>query len=242
MINDFYSYIEKCLDEHELPHAFLLETNEVEKTVDEIGTFLYKKKLFHQALLTNNLNFLLIEPDGKEIKTNQIELLQNRLSTKPINDNYNVYIIKNADKMNISAANKLLKFLEEPADLIIGILVADFGSPVLETISSRCQSFKIKYNNSNEIDEKVVELLKIKQNINFEQKVAFKNAFLALERAEIINIIQKGILTLEADLINVTASENPIITNIIILDKALHLLKSNVNIELVLDKLCIEMR
>ena len=61
-----------------------------------------------------------------------------------------VYIINQADRMNVSASNSLLKFLEEPPEDIIAILVTDNMYQLLNTIISRCQiiSFeKNKYNN-----------------------------------------------------------------------------------------------
>ena len=58
---------------------------------------------------------------------------------------YSIYIISDADKMNISASNKILKFLEEPEKNIIGFFISNNINKILPTIKSRCEIFKIKY-------------------------------------------------------------------------------------------------
>jgi DNA polymerase III gamma/tau subunit len=45
--------------------------------------------------------------------------------------------------MNIQTANSILKFLEEPIDEIIAILVVDNINLMLPTIISRCQVIKL---------------------------------------------------------------------------------------------------
>lgn len=53
--------------------------------------------------------------------------------------NQQTYIIEQYDKANAYASNSLLKFLEEPRENLMGILVVDELSNVLPTIVSRCQ-------------------------------------------------------------------------------------------------------
>ena len=62
-----------------------------------------------------------------------------------------IYIIKNCEKLNSSSANCILKFLEEPEDDIIAILLTDNINMVLPTIKSRCQILNFKNNNSNKM-------------------------------------------------------------------------------------------
>ena len=69
----------------------------------------------------------------------QLIELQNSVMTKPVLGDKIVYIIKNCDKLNASSANSILKFLEEPADDIVAILLTDNISNVMFTILSRCQ-------------------------------------------------------------------------------------------------------
>lgn len=72
--------------------------------------------------------------------------LQSEFSKKSIEGSKKVYIIKSADKMNIQTANSILKFLEEPIDEIIAILVVDNINLMLPTIISRCQVIKLNKN------------------------------------------------------------------------------------------------
>lgn len=107
----------------------------------------------------NYPELLKIYPDGTIIKKEQIDYLQKNLSTKSLEGNKRVYIIYGVDKLNSAAANSLLKFLEEPSDNIISILITDNYNQVLNTIVSRCQVLTfsknkvenyIKYNNITE--------------------------------------------------------------------------------------------
>lgn len=81
----------------------------------------------------------IIEPDGLWIKKEQIDQLQKEFSTKSVESTKKVYIIFEAEKMNASAANSILKFLEEPEENIIAILLTDNIYQLLNTIVSRCQ-------------------------------------------------------------------------------------------------------
>ena len=55
-----------------------------------------------------------------------------------------------AEKINISASNKLLKLLEEPPEKTVFMLCCESEHALLETISSRCQ--KINLNSSQNLD------------------------------------------------------------------------------------------
>ena len=48
-------------------------------------------------------------------------------------------MFRRIDDATVDASNSLLKFLEEPAPGIFGILIADEKSNILPTIQSRCQ-------------------------------------------------------------------------------------------------------
>lgn len=66
-----------------------------------------------------------------------------KLSLMTYESDYKVIIIAHADKMNISASNKLLKILEEPTKNTIFILTTEFFEDILPTIYSRCQSLYV---------------------------------------------------------------------------------------------------
>ncbi|MBF8807455.1 MAG: DNA polymerase III subunit delta' [Enterococcus lacertideformus] len=82
---------------------------------------------------------LTIEPDGQMIKVDQIRHLQTEFSRSGYESRKKVFLIQEAEKMNVSAANSLLKFLEEPPGDFLAILETDAVGRILPTIQSRCQ-------------------------------------------------------------------------------------------------------
>ncbi len=80
-----------------------------------------------------------IEEKAKFIKIENIRNLQHSVKLSPLESDYKIFIIKEADRMNEEASNCLLKTLEEPSPNTIIILIADSVSPVKDTIRSRCQ-------------------------------------------------------------------------------------------------------
>ena len=65
--------------------------------------------------------------------------MQEEFNKKSIIGNKKVYIINKADKLNVNSANTILKFLEEPQEGIIALLITANRYQLLETIISRCQ-------------------------------------------------------------------------------------------------------
>lgn len=66
-----------------------------------------------------------------------------KLNLKTFEAEYKCMIIWLPEKMNIAAANKLLKILEEPPDKTVFILVSEETEQLLPTLLSRCQLVKI---------------------------------------------------------------------------------------------------
>lgn len=111
----------------------------------------------------NNVELKIIKPDGMWIKKEQLLDLQNEFSKKALLGNKKVYIIMDADKMNIASANSILKFLEEPEENIIAILLVDNKYQLLDTVVSRCQIISLSNNRHKEKDS---TWLKLKDIIN----------------------------------------------------------------------------
>ncbi|MGM9928020.1 MAG: DNA polymerase III subunit delta' [Bacillus sp. (in: firmicutes)] len=87
----------------------------------------------------NHPDVHIIEPDGLSIKKEQIQFLQEEFTKKGVESNRKVYIIVEAEKMTVQAANSLLKFLEEPLSDTMAVLISDNAKKILPTIVSRCQ-------------------------------------------------------------------------------------------------------
>lgn len=82
-----------------------------------------------------------IEPQGQIIKTDTIRQLTREFSQSGYEGQAQVFIVRDADKMHLNAANSLLKFIEEPqSQSYIFLLTAD-ESLILPTIKSRTQVF-----------------------------------------------------------------------------------------------------
>lgn len=157
MLDDFisdqaiaYKIFKNSIIKNKLSHAYLINTNGYHKGFDFAKAF--AKYLLcpnnetgsHECsvchLIDNNSysEFKVIEADGLWIKKEQTDELQEMFSMKSLSG-YKVYIINGVENLNISASNSILKFLEEPEEGIVAILITDNIYKVLGTIVSRCQ-------------------------------------------------------------------------------------------------------
>ena len=91
------------------------------------------------------------EEAGKAITIGQIRLLLTQLNLKPQFDSYRVIIIHPAEQLNNAAANAFLKYLEEPTERTIVILVSNDLSIMPATILSRCQKLNIQKPDKNTV-------------------------------------------------------------------------------------------
>ena len=92
----------------------------------------------------NHINVVVIRPSTEIIKKEQIDDLIRDFSMTSLEGGNQVYIIYEAEKMNASASNALLKFLEEPAPNRYGFLVTSNKERILPTIISRTQVVHFK--------------------------------------------------------------------------------------------------
>ncbi|WP_303968658.1 DNA polymerase III subunit delta' [Sporosarcina ureae] len=105
----------------------------------------------------NHPNVVMIRPDGQDIKKDQMSELIMKMTKKGYEEGRKVYVITNAERMNTSAANTLLKFLEEPEGSVTAILLTDSYSAILPTIQSRCQRISLQPMNRQDSIESLVE-------------------------------------------------------------------------------------
>lgn len=85
-----------------------------------------------------------IAPQEQSIKKEQIVYLQKEFMYSGLESNQKVYIIEEADTLTTNAANRLLKFLEEPDQHATAILLTSNSRSILPTIRSRCQVIDLK--------------------------------------------------------------------------------------------------
>lgn len=81
---------------------------------------------------------------GKELRIEQIRMMQQTLSLAPYQSRYRVVLIQNFNRATDSASNALLKSLEEPPPRAILILTADAAESLLPTIASRCEILRLR--------------------------------------------------------------------------------------------------
>jgi DNA polymerase-3 subunit delta' len=70
---------------------------------------------------------------------------------KPLESKKKIFVINNADTMNVSAQNKLLKTLEEPPQGVHILLGANSEFPLLATVKSRVRKLDISNFNDSEL-------------------------------------------------------------------------------------------
>lgn len=166
-----YSQIKKSVEHGRLAHAYLFEGDQgVGK--HELSLWL-AKRLFCTQVVDNepcnecnnclriaageHPNLWQIKPDGQSIKVDQIRQLQQEFVRSGFESRLQFFTISHADKMNASAANSLLKFLEEPAGSFVAILETDSPGKILPTIQSRCQILHFAPLNTQALVAKLVE-------------------------------------------------------------------------------------
>jgi DNA polymerase III subunit delta' len=90
-------------------------------------------------LFSSHPDFVTFPPDGplRQITIQQMRLLKDRASLKPLKGAWRVFLIDGIDRANEQAANSLLKILEEPPSHLVVIMTARNPYDLLTTIRSR---------------------------------------------------------------------------------------------------------
>ena len=87
----------------------------------------------------------LMQGENKQvgIRIHEIRSLKRKIQLKAFEATYKVVIFWNAEKINIEAANAMLKLLEEPPERTILIMTVSDTTQLLTTINSRCQRIQL---------------------------------------------------------------------------------------------------
>ena len=158
----FYNVLSSSLKNNMLSHAYLIDINNNENAFCYVLSFVkaiicnnhYTNgnkcdgcDICNRIMDNNYPEFKIIKPDGLWIKKDDICDLQRDFSKKAIEGVKRVYVVLDCEKMRKETANSMLKFLEEPEDNVIAILVTNNMANVLDTIISRCQLIKLEHEN-----------------------------------------------------------------------------------------------
>ena len=96
------------------------------------------------ALAGTHADVELVKTEGLSIKIDEVRDLITRASWSPAVGNYRVVVIEDADRLTESAANALLKAIEEPGLRTVWLLCAPSATDVLPTIRSRTRSLVLR--------------------------------------------------------------------------------------------------
>ena len=114
--------------------------------------------------LYNWLQFIGVENKQGLIGVDEAENIVKSLKLKSYEGGFKVMIIWMAEKMNISAANKLLKLIEEPPEKTIFILCTEDEEQIINTIKSRCQAIHFAALSEEEIAQSLILKEKISES------------------------------------------------------------------------------
>lgn len=136
----------KCnkLQHPDLHFAFPVTANDTVKKHPVSNLFLEEWRQFIQdqpyGSLFNWLQHIGVENKQGLINVDEAEDIVKKLKLKSFEGGFKVMIIWMAEKMNIAAANKLLKLIEEPPEKTVFLLITENEGQIINTIKSRCQA------------------------------------------------------------------------------------------------------
>ena len=96
----------------------------------------------HKIRSESHPDIIRIEPIGQTLRIQQIRAMLDNVALKPYEARRRFVLIAEADRMTLSAANALLKVLEEPPAETSIIMWSHRPRDVLPTIMSRCQTIR----------------------------------------------------------------------------------------------------
>ena len=109
------------------------------------------------TILSTHADVELIKTQGLSIKIDEVRELITRASWAPSVANYRVVVIEDTDRLTDSAANALLKVIEEPGLRTIWLLCAPTLTDVLPTIRSRCRHLSLRTPSTKAITNLLIE-------------------------------------------------------------------------------------
>jgi len=195
--------IDNSFKKNQISHAYIFE-GERGSGLKEVALYFAKKllclnenkpcdKCANCKRVTNgtHTNVMIITPVQGVVRKDQINSIIHEGSMTSLTELNKIYIIEEAEKMNRSSANALLKFLEEPYPNNYLILLTENSNVLLETITSRTQLVRFKRINKTILVNNL-------QNDGIDKDVAyilselfgsFDESKEALKKGSIINVI-----------------------------------------------------
>ncbi len=98
-----------------------------------------------------------LKRETQTIRTEEVRDIIREFSMTGYESNQKMFIIPDAELLNIHAANRLLKFIEEPNEGTMIILSTNNVNALLPTIQSRCQIIDLLPLDNNQLKQKLVQ-------------------------------------------------------------------------------------
>lgn len=186
--DDKKTYFENIIKKHNISHSYIFYGE------DGIGKLTFAKEFAKELLSTDILEscpdykYISKSDDKKDIVIEQIrkEITQD-VYIAPICGEYKVYIINDAECLNIASQNALLKTLEEPPKHVVLILICSNINKILTTILSRTNKINFSGIDKDSINKYITNNL----NVTLSQNVLeYVNGSIG----KAINIVQNDLI------------------------------------------------
>ena len=156
------------LQHPDLHFAFPVTTNDSVKKHPVSNLFLEEWRQFIAEQpyggLFNWLQSIGVENKQGLIGVDEAQDIVKKLKLKSYEGGFKIMVIWMAEKMNIAAANKLLKLIEEPPEKTIFLLVTENEDQIISTIRSRCQALHFSGLSEQEIADALVAREQVTEN------------------------------------------------------------------------------
>ena len=113
------------------------------------------------VLSSTHVDIERFNPTGLSIKADEVRELISRSSWSPSVGGWRIVIIEDADRLTETAANALLKTIEEPESHTVWLLCAPTLSDVPVTIRSRCRHVQLRTPSTKSVEEFLLNSTKV---------------------------------------------------------------------------------
>lgn len=151
----------RSIENGSFPHASLIVGEDgigKSKIAREIAINILGKSEFKDYV---DIEEYKIPENKKSFSVDQVRSIIEEVNKKPYESDKKVIIVHDSDKMTAQAQNALLKTIEEPPKGVFLILLCGKKENILDTINSRCQSYKL----ARVSDDDIKEIL-LRDNLN----------------------------------------------------------------------------
>ena len=105
------------------------------------------------AMAGGHADVEIIRTEGLSIKIDEVRELLQRVAWSPSVGGWRVVVMEDADRLTESAANAMLKAIEEPGTRTVWLLCAPTLHDVLPTIRSRCRHLQLRTPSTDDVAE-----------------------------------------------------------------------------------------